>query len=257
MTKKVLLVGESWISSATHYKGFDQFGSATFHLGAEPLAKALKGSDYELTYMPAHEAVEQLPFDMEGLDAYDAIILSDIGANSLLLPPEVWLHSRTVPNRLKLIKAWVEKGGGLLMIGGYLSFQGIDGKARWRRTPVEDTLPVTCLPYDDRVEMPEGAVAEIVAASHSVMEGLTGEAWPPLLGVNEVELRADANVELIARLPQDQGGFPLLVLGGHGKGRTAAWTSDIGPHWLSPAFCEWQGYGRLWKNILGWLTEAR
>ncbi|MGO8078215.1 glutamine amidotransferase, partial [Rhizobium leguminosarum] len=23
--------------------------------------------------------------------------------------------------------------------------------------------------------------------------------------------------------------------------RRAAWTSDIGPHWLSPAFCEWEG----------------
>ena len=42
------------------------------------------------------------------------------------------------------------------MIGGYFSFQGIDGSARWRRTPVEDVLPVTCLPYDDRVEVPEG-----------------------------------------------------------------------------------------------------
>lgn len=255
--KKVLLVGESWISSATHYKGFDQFGSVTFHLGAEPLVKALKDTKYELTYMPAHEAVEKLPFEMAGLDAYDAIILSDIGANSLLLPPEVWLHSRTVPNRLKLLKAWVEKGGGLLMVGGYFSFQGIDGKARWRRTPVEDTLPVTCLPYDDRVEIPEGTAAEIVAADHPVMAGLTGEAWPPLLGVNEVELRGGADVELIARLPQDQGGFPLLALGSHGKGRTAAWTSDIGPHWLSPAFCAWQGYGRLWTNILGWLTEER
>lgn len=253
--KKVLLVGESWISSATHYKGFDQFGSVTFHLGAEPLVKALKDTEYELTYMPAHEAVEQLPFEMAGLDAYDAIILSDIGANSLLLPPEVWLHSRTVPNRLKLLKAWVEKGGGLLMVGGYFSFQGIDGKARWRRTPVEDTLPVTCLPYDDRVEIPEGTVAEIVDGGHPVMAGLTGEAWPPLLGVNEVELRGDA--KLVARLPQDQGGFPLLALGSHGKGRTAAWTSDIGPHWLSPAFCAWSGYGRLWTNILDWLTEAR
>ena len=36
MTKKVLLVGESWTSAATHYKGFDQFSSVTFHLGAEP-----------------------------------------------------------------------------------------------------------------------------------------------------------------------------------------------------------------------------
>ena len=86
MTKKVLLVGESWVSSATHYKGFDQFGSVTFHLGAEPLVAALKDSAFELTYMPAHEAVEKFPFDMAGLDAFDAIIHSDIGANSLLLP---------------------------------------------------------------------------------------------------------------------------------------------------------------------------
>jgi len=254
MTTKVLLVGESWVSSATHYKGFDQFGSVTFHLGAEPLVAALKDTEYELTYMTAHDAVEAFPFQMEGLDAYDVIVLSDIGANSFLLPPAVWLRSQTVPNRLRLINAWVEKGGGLMMIGGYFSFQGIDGKARWRNTPVEDVLPVTCHPWDDRVEMPEGAVADIVAPDHPVMAGLGGE-WPLLLGVNEVMVREGA--EVIARLPQDQGGHPLLVLGGHGKGRTAAWTSDIGPHWLSPAFCEWDGYGRLWKNLLGWLAQAR
>lgn len=251
MTKKILLVGESWVSSATHYKGFDQFGSVTFHLGAEPLVKALEGSEYQLTYMPAHEAVEKFPFDMAGLDAYDAIILSDIGANSLLLPPAVWLHSKTVPNRLKLIKAWVEKGGNLLMVGGYFSFQGIDGKARWRRTPVEDVLPVTCLPYDDRVEIPEGSSVDVIKPEHPTVAGLSGE-WPVLLGVNEVEVREGADV--IVRLPKDQGSHPLLVTGSFGKGRTVAWTSDIGPHWLSPAFCEWDGYGKLWKNILGWMT---
>lgn len=254
MTKKILLVGESWVSSATHYKGFDQFGSVTFHLGAEPLVKALQGSEYQLTYMPAHEAVEKFPFDMAGLDAYDAIILSDIGANSLLLPPAVWLHSKTVPNRLKLIKAWVEKGGNLLMVGGYFSFQGIDGKARWRRTPVEDVLPVTCLPYDDRVEIPEGSSVDVIKPDHPTVAGLSGE-WPVLLGVNEVEVREGADV--IVRLPKDQGSHPLLVTGSFGKGRTVAWTSDIGPHWLSPAFCEWDGYGKLWKNILGWMTQAR
>lgn len=254
MTKKVLLVGESWVSSATHYKGFDQFGSVTFHLGAEPLVKALAGSEFDLTYMPAHEAVEKFPYEMAGLDAYDVIILSDIGANSLLLPPDVWLHSRTVPNRLKLIKAWVEKGGALLMVGGYFSFQGIDGKARWRRTAVEDVLPVTCLPYDDRVEIPEGTTAKILMADHPVMAGLSGE-WPVLLGVNEVEVRQQADVEVVATLPDDQGGHPLLVLGRFGNGNTAVWTSDIGPHWLSPAFCEWEGYGKLWKNILAWLTR--
>lgn len=251
MTKKLLLVGESWVSSATHYKGFDQFGSVTFHLGAEPFVAALEAESFDVTYMPAHEAAERFPYDLEGLAPFDAIILSDIGANTLLLPPAVWLHSKTVPNRLKLIRSYVEAGGGLLMAGGYFSFQGIDGKARWRRTAVEETLPVTCLPWDDRVEIPEGTTAELIVPEHPILAGLEGE-WPSLLGVNEVELRKDAT--LLARLPEDQGGHPLLAIGQYGAGRTAVWTSDIGPHWLSPAFCEWQGYRRLWRNLFGWLT---
>lgn len=248
---KVLLVGESWTTSETHFKGFDQFGSVHFHIGADPLLKALKGSDFEVDYMTAHEAAEGFPFEMEGLTAYDIIILSDIGANTFLLPPDVWLRSKCVPNRLRLLKQWVAEGGNLIMMGGYFSFQGIDGKARWRKTPVEDTLPVTCFPWDDRIEIPEGAVAEVLEPGHAVMAGIEG-AWPPILGVNEVELRDGA--EVIARIPEDQGGHPLLVLGTHGAGRTAAWTSDIGPHWLSPEFCEWEGYARLWKNVLGWLV---
>ena len=104
------------------------------------------------------------------------------------------------------------------------------------------------------MEIPEGCRAEIVEAGHAVLEGMWGD-WPPLLGVNEVELKDGARV--LARLPEDQGGHPLLVLGEHGKGRTAVWTSDIGPHWLSPEFCAWEGYGRLWSNLLGWMTERR
>ncbi|QND60915.1 glutamine amidotransferase [Mesorhizobium huakuii] len=253
---KVLLVGESWMSSATHYKGFDQFGSVTFHLGATPLVTALKDSEFDLEYMPAHEAVEKLPFTMEGLAQYKAIILSDIGANSLLLHPDVWLHGKTVPNRLKLLRDWTLAGGGLIMIGGYFSFQGIDGKARWHRTAVEDALPVTCLPNDDRLEIPEGFRPEIIGPrDHPLFAGIDGE-WPILLGANEVVARERDDVEVLARLPQDQGGHPLLVTGRHGEGRTLVWTSDIGPHWLPNSFVEWPGYARLWTNVLRWVSKA-
>ena len=131
--KRVLLAGESWVSAATHYKGFDQFGSVTFHLGAEPLVKALEGSDYDLHYMPAHEAATAFPMTMAELGAYDAVLLSDLGSNTLLLHPDVWLHGKPVPNRLKLLRDWVAGGGGLMMIGGYFSFQGINGAARWHK----------------------------------------------------------------------------------------------------------------------------
>ena len=178
------------MSAATHYKGFDQFGSVTFHLGAEPLVKALEGSDYDLHYMPAHEAATAFPMTMAELDAYDAVLLSDLGSNTLLLHPDVWLRGKPVPNRLKLLRDWVAAGGGLMMIGGYFSFQGINGAARWHKTPVEQVLPVTCLPVDDRVEVPDGFAAELVEPDHPVLRGLGGE-WPLLLGVNEVELKAE------------------------------------------------------------------
>lgn len=248
---KVLLVGESWTTSETHYKGFDQFGSVRFQTGSGPFLAALKDSEFQVDYMTAHDAAEGFPFELEGLRQWDVIILSDIGANTFLLPPDVWLRSKTVPNRLRLLKQWVEEGGNLMMMGGYFSFQGIDGRARWRKTAVEDVLPVTCQPWDDRLEMPEGAVPVILKPDHSVVAGISGE-WPPVLGVNEVEVRDGA--EVIARLPDDQGGHPLLVLGGYGKGRTAAFTSDMAPHWLSPEFCAWEGYAKLWKNVLGWLV---
>ncbi len=248
---EVLLVGESWFSAATHYKGFDQFGSVTFHKGAEPLVEALRESEFSLTYMTAHEAAEGFPFTLEALRRYRAIILSDIGANTLLLPPSVWLNGKPVPNRLRLIRDWTAEGGGLMMIGGYFSFQGIDGRARWHRTAVEDALPVTCLPYDDRLEVPEGFRPLIIDPAHQIFRGLDDE-WPLLLGANEVQARPGADT--LARLPDDQGGHPLLVIGQHGQGRTLCWTSDIGPHWLPEDFVRWPGYATLWRNALSWVT---
>jgi uncharacterized membrane protein len=254
MKTKVLLAGESWVSAATHYKGFDQFGSVTFHLGADPLVRALKDSPFELTYMPAHEAAEGFPFTAEALAEYRAIILSDLGANTLLLPPAVWMQGKPTPNRLKLIRDWTQAGGGLMMIGGYFSFQGIDGRARWRATPVEDALPVTCHPYDDRIEVPEGFTPEILGSpDHPVLRGL-GTEWPLLLGANEVMVRDRTDIEVLARLPDSEGGHPLLVSGHFGKGRSLAWTSDIGPHWVPDNFADWEGFGKLWINALSWLT---
>jgi len=251
---EVLLVGESWASAATHYKGFDQFSSVTFHKGAEPLVAVLRDSPFKLTYMLAHEAAEDFPFKLEELRRYRAIILSDIGANTLLLPPSVWLHGKPTPNRLRLIADWTAEGGGLVMAGGYLSFQGIDGRARWRRTPVEDALPVTCLPYDDRLEVPEGFRPAITGnPAHPVLCGLDGE-WPLLLGANEVMARTGGETEVLASLPPEAGGHPLLVTGRHGAGRTLAWMSDIGPHWAPDDFVRWPGYATLWRNALTWVT---
>jgi uncharacterized membrane protein len=192
---------------------------------------------------------------LDGLRGYEAVILSDIGANTLLLNPDVWLTGKPVPNRLKLLREWTELGGGLVMVGGYFSFQGIDGKARWRHTAVEDVLPVECLAYDDRLEIPEGFRPEITVPTHPIIRDLPPE-WRSMLGANEVIARKRKDCEVLARLPADQGGHPLLVTGSWDQGRSVAWTSDIGPHWAPTDFVAWPGYAKLWSNVLTWVTRS-
>ena len=80
--RKILLAGESWTSTATHIKGWDQFASVTHHRGADPFIARLAGGGLDFTYMPCHEAAERFPSSAAELDAYDCIILSDIGAEN-------------------------------------------------------------------------------------------------------------------------------------------------------------------------------
>jgi uncharacterized membrane protein len=250
--KKVLLAGESWVSTATHIKGFDQFATATYHTGADELLAALKDSDFDVTFMPSHEAQRDFPQTIEALSAYDAVVLSDIGANTLLLHPDTWIHSKPTPNRLRLLRDYVGNGGGLLMFGGYYSFQGINGGARYHKTPIEDVLPVGCLSVDDRVEVPEGFTPVVNGPEqHPILRGL-GKDWPILLGFNEVTLKPGA--EVLATVSTDYGALPLLVAGAYGKGRTVAWTSDVGPHWLPQNFIAWNGYKTLFEQMLAWAT---
>jgi uncharacterized membrane protein len=249
---QILLVGESWVSTSTHYKGFDAFNSTTFHTGSGPFLAAMQDTDYDITHMTAHDAPEDFPLDLDALQQWDAIILSDIGANTLLLHPEVFVHSRTKPNRLSLLQDYVAQGGGLAMVGGYLTFQGIDGRGRWRNTPVEKTLPVRCLPYDDRIEVPEGTSTIIDQPDHPLLKDVPAD-WPALLGINEVTMADGA--DLVASVKTAQGNHPLLACTTHGSGRTVAWTSDMSPHWLPKEFSDWPGYRQLWLNTLDWLTQ--
>lgn len=113
---RVMLVGESWFSESSHFKGFDHFSSGYYETGQEHMRKALE-ADGEIEYMhlPGHLAGESFPTSMEELSKYDVVILSDIGANSLLLSQGVFVEGKTSVNRLQLIREWVQNGGALCM----------------------------------------------------------------------------------------------------------------------------------------------
>lgn len=244
----VLFVGESWTKHTIHMKGFDQFHSTEYEEGAGVFLDALDKAGHEVTYVRGHEITQRFPRSAEDLDVYDVVVISDIGSNSFLLPDETFLRSEMSPNRLGLINDYVGRGGGLVMIGGYLSFTGIDGKARYGMSPLADSLPVTMLPHDDRIEMSDGLKVEVCEPAHPVLGGIPAD-WPPLLGYNRFAAKPDATV--VARVGDD----PMLVTGEHGLGRTVAFASDLAPHWAPLEFLEWPHYGGLWNAILTWAAS--
>lgn len=244
--KKILLAGESWMSYTTHVKGFDAFYTSVYETGEKFLKAAMEKGGYDFTFLPNHLATEEFPFTMEELKEYDLVILSDIGANTLLLPTPTFTRSEIMPNRCNLIRDYVLDGGALLMVGGYLTFSGVDAKGKWQDTAVQEVLPVTVLPTDDRMEHCEG-ITPVTVKAHPVLEGLG--AWPRILGYNRTIIREGA--ELLATVEDN----PFIALGEYGKGRSAVFTTDCAPHWAPPEFCEWDGYDVLFQNLAKWLTK--
>ncbi len=247
MAKRVLLAGESWMSYTTHVKGFDSFYTSVYETGEKFLKAALEEGGYEFVFMPNHLATEEFPFTMEELKKFDLVILSDIGANTLLLPTATFTRSEIMPNRCNLIRDYVLDGGALLMIGGYLTFSGVDAKGKWQDTAVQEVLPVQVLPTDDRMEHCEG-IRPVTVKDHAVLDGVTGQ-WPRILGYNKTILKDGA--ELVAEVE----GNPFIAVGEYGKGRSAAFTTDCAPHWAPPEFCSWEHYNKLFQNIAKWLIN--
>lgn len=246
---KVLIAGESWMTTSTHVKGVDEFSVHSYVEGVGPLKKALEAAGHKVTHMPAHLVPTDFPGSAEALGRYDVIILSDIGANSIQLAPGVF--ERFVPgeDRLQALAAWTRGGGGLIMIGGYLSFSGFQARAAFRNTAIAEVLPVEMLAEDDRWELPSGLSARVEQAGHPLL-GTAGEDWPALLGYNRTILKEGA--ELVASI----NGDPLIALSEQGTGRSAVFTSDCSPHWAPTAFCEeWDGYQQIFDGIIRWVSK--
>jgi uncharacterized membrane protein len=245
LSRKILIAGETWFTTATHTKGFDSFTTTTFGEGYSYLQAALEASGYEVDVIENHVAPTRFPDTVEALQQYSTIILSDIGANTLLLHPNTWLRAESTPNKLDAIAGYVKAGGGLIMVGGYLTFTGIEAKGCWKDTVVEACLPVRLMATDDRREHPEGITGAIVKADHPIVKGVDGPL-PKLLGYNRVTLAQGA--DLLATIGSD----PLLAVTEAGAGRTAAFMSDCSPHWCPMDFVNWPGYRSLWSNLCAW-----
>ena len=175
----------------------------------------------------------------------------------------------------------VAAGAGLLMIGGWESFFGRLGE--YHQSPLAEVLPVTMLAEDDRRNCAQPCLVQKVA-EHPILEGLPWETPPGIGGFNaftpkpgaETLLRA---VQYAARSRGEgfefarQGQSPLLVIGTHGQGRTAALATDVAPHWVG-GWVDWgdsrivqevgtgfievgNWYAQFFRNLLVWTGQLQ
>jgi len=247
---KVLFAGESWMTVENHIKGFECASLGRYEQPGDLFLKLLTDIGMEVTYLPNHLAQLHFPETGEKLKEYDVIILSDITSNTLLLDPDMMFKLNIHGNRLDAIKEYVIEGGGLLMIGGYMSFCGLNACARYNMTPLRDVLPVKIMDYDDRIDAPQGIAPHIVKADHPIMKGIT-EPWPRYLGYNYLERKEGSDVLVMFNNFVDSVG---LACGTYGKGRSVATAFDALPHWALPEVLEWKCYNALWKNIIEWVA---
>ncbi len=142
----------------------------------------------------------------------------------------------------------VRAGAGLLMIGGWESYHGLAGE--YHDSALAEVLPVDMLDEDDRVNSSQPWIIE-KRSSHPIIEGLPFVENPTYVGgFNRLEKKT-GGVEVLSvrRLalsasPERHFSFevggskPLLVVGSCGAGRTAAFASDVAPHWVG-GFVDW------------------
>ena len=179
----------------------------------------------------------------------------------------------------KVLVDKIEDGMGLLMIGGWESFTGDGGD--YHHTPFAEVLPVVMRSRDDRVNFSSPCLV-LKEQSHEIIDSLPFHQNIPVIGgLNAFDVKRGADV-LLSGVEfkatkndmsidfKEGNSYPLLVLGDYGLGKTAAFASDVAPHWVGP-FVDWGNerikaradgsqtievgnwYAEFFANLLQWL----
>jgi RNA polymerase sigma factor (sigma-70 family) len=176
---------------------------------------------------------------------YDVYVFNDVSADDLPLRQQ------------SLLVAAVERGAGMIMLGGDSSF----GAGGWAGTKVAGILPTEIRP-DDGMEKPENGLKLVLteAGQKSWILQLgpteldTIKIWgklPPLLQVNRFG-HPKASAQVLARTT---GGEPLLVAQTVGKGRVLA---IAGETWIWARFSD-EGrsmHRKFWQRALAWTGNS-
>jgi uncharacterized membrane protein len=227
MRKRICYMGDTRLAGAASY-----------------LVGIMTHSGLPFDYVPS----DQSPPATLGSDPYALYVVSDYPA------------ARFGTAAMADIAGCVAQGAGLVMIGGWESYFGCLGE--YHRSPLADVLPVVMQQADDRRNYAQPCLINKVA-DHPILDGLPWDEPPGIGGLNAFTAKPGAQTVLTAvRFSVRRAGgqfqfargeeLPLLVVGQHGRGSTAALATDVAPHWVG-GLVDW-GDQRVVQDVAGGFT---
>ncbi len=196
---------------------------------------------------PKADLSRGLPDTPEGFDEFDVIILGDVSAAAFR------------EYQIKYLREWVEKGGGLMMLGGHDSFSA----GGWRNTPLGQVLPVKMSDSDPQIDAPLLLSVTASGRNHPVFKGIEEfdsaamrKGKGALSGCTGTSgARSGAQVLAVGRDPKGKT-WIVCAAQKFSKGRALAFTADT----TGKSHRELVGFGipspwpKFWGQAVRWLA---
>jgi hypothetical protein len=201
-------------------------------------------AEFRQIRIPATEARPEIG-DVEFVPGrYNVYILGDLPANYLTRVQQ------------RLLTNAVEKGAGLIMLGGHSSF----GAGGWASTDLARVLPVQIRPGDGQIE-PDGGIRFVpnirglesylfqVGANRT--ESLRiWDTLPPITGTNQFG-EPKVGAILLAQSPER---YPLMIGAEAGKGRAIAFGGETWV-WARASDEGRMAHRKFWRQVIFWLAH--
>jgi uncharacterized membrane protein len=202
------------------------------------------------------ELVTGFPVTEEELFSYDGLVIGSVEAGFF------------TADQLRNIEAFVaRRGGGLLAIGGRLSFDG----GKYKGTTIDDLLPVSLTggATDDAMSFAPAYKPVLTGAgqTHPITRlqddrGANQKAWNelPPISVSQVlaNVKPGASVLLEARRVEGGGSqsAPLLVQQRYGRGQTLALTAADTWRWRMRMDSKNNAHETFWRQMLRYVVSG-
>ncbi|HEY2159323.1 MAG TPA: glutamine amidotransferase [Isosphaeraceae bacterium] len=176
---------------------------------------------------------------------YDVFILGDIAAEYL------------TPTQQKLLANAVDKGAGLMMLGGRSSF----GEGGWGNTALAGIAPFTMRIGDGQIKppggikfvpSPAGLQGFVLRLGSNAQE--SQRVWESLPKLEEVNRFGQPKPSSIVMAQEEQSGQPLMLGMDVGQGRVIAFAGETWP-WYRGGDQGLLAHRRFWRQATLWLAH--